>query len=102
MLRRRRVEKLVAAVDAEVLVVGHTHLPFIRQSRHLSIVNPGSVGQPLDGDPRAAYALWQDGKASLRRVLYDVEAAANAIECMELPPDSRTALIEMLRKGRVT
>ena len=46
-------------VDAEVLVVGHTHLPLLMQHGQVQIVNPGSVEQPLDGDPRAAYALWE-------------------------------------------
>lgn len=97
-----RVEEMVAGVDADVLVVGHTHLPFVRQCGRLSIVNPGSVGQPLDGDPRAAYALWRDGEISLLRIGYDVDAAVDAIDRMEWRPDCRTALIGMLRHGRVT
>ena len=45
------------------------------------VINPGSVGQPRDGDPRAAYAIADFGERTieLHRVVYDVEAAAQAI-----------------------
>jgi diadenosine tetraphosphatase ApaH/serine/threonine PP2A family protein phosphatase len=43
-------------------------------------VNPGSVGMPFDGDPRAAWAvLHEDGRVEHRRVAYDHEAAAAAV-----------------------
>jgi predicted phosphodiesterase len=60
------------------LVFGHTHLPFRRHAGPVELVNPGSVGMPLDGDPRAAYALVDDdGEVRLRRVAYDhAESAA--------------------------
>ena len=40
----------------------------------MQVLNPGSVGQPRDGDPRAAYAVIEDGKVHLRRVAYDIDA----------------------------
>jgi putative phosphoesterase len=89
----------VAGVDADVLVLGHTHLPFVQRQKLLTIVNPGSVGQPLDGDPRASYALWQDGEIDLRRVAYDIDSAARAIERVELPTEMRAALVETLCRG---
>lgn len=95
------LSEIVAGVDADVLVVGHTHLPFARECGRLRIVNPGSVGQPLDGDPRAAYALWQDGEIRSRRVAYDIDAATDAIDRIELPPETRTVLMETLLRGRV-
>lgn len=53
----------------------------------LYLVNPGSVGQPRDGDPRAAYALYDSGQnvVFLRRVAYPVEATAEAIKAAGLP-----------------
>ena len=60
---------------ADVLCVGHTHVPFIRAIHHRWIVNAGSVGMPFDGDPRAAYALleWSPGgwTMEIMRVPYD-------------------------------
>ena len=64
------------------LVFGHTHVQFRRPSAvaDLELVNPGSVGMPLDGDPRAAYALIHpDRTLELRRVAYDTAAAVAAL-----------------------
>jgi diadenosine tetraphosphatase ApaH/serine/threonine PP2A family protein phosphatase len=56
------------------------------------IVNPGSVGLPFDGDPRAAYALVDaDGAVELRRVAYDVGATRVALQAIGEP---WTALID--------
>ena len=53
----------------------------------LYLINPGSVGQPRDRDPRAAYALYDPGRRllSLRRVAYDVAAAQRSIIDAGLP-----------------
>lgn len=64
----------------ELLVVGHTHVPVHRDvvrpdGGTTVVVNPGSVGLPFDGDPRAAYGLLHDdGRVELRRVAYDTDA----------------------------
>jgi diadenosine tetraphosphatase ApaH/serine/threonine PP2A family protein phosphatase len=52
------------------------------------LLNPGSVGQPRDRDPRAAYALYhpEERMIEFRRVAYDVESAANKIVAAGLPP----------------
>jgi diadenosine tetraphosphatase ApaH/serine/threonine PP2A family protein phosphatase len=62
------------------------------------LVNPGSVGQPRDGDPRAAY-IFYDSAARLVtycRVPYDVAAAQEKIREAGLPP----ILADRLSKGR--
>lgn len=73
--------ELLAGVRERRLVFGHTHLPFSRLSpTGTELVNPGSVGMPFDGDPRAAYALAHpDGRIEHRRVAYDHEASARAV-----------------------
>ena len=74
-------QELLAGVDDQRLVFGHTHLPFRRLSESgIELVNPGSVGMPFDRDPRAAYALLRDdGSIEHRRVAYDFEASAAAL-----------------------
>ncbi len=73
--------ELLEGVDQGRLVFGHTHLPFRREAGGIELVNPGSVGMPFDGDPRAAYALaHEDGRVEHRRVAYDHEAAAAAVD----------------------
>jgi predicted phosphodiesterase len=84
--------ELLLGVDAERVVFGHTHLPFARRSAGgIELVNPGSVGMPFDGDPRASYALLEPGgQVRHRRVAYDHTASAAAVrgrlgEAGELP-----------------
>jgi diadenosine tetraphosphatase ApaH/serine/threonine PP2A family protein phosphatase len=74
-------EDLMGDVASGRLVFGHTHLPFARTGPHgVELINPGSVGMPFDGDPRAAYAVIRDdGAVEHRRVAYDHEASADAI-----------------------
>ena len=81
------------------LFVGHTHIPGKTQFRRTLIVNPGSVGQPKDGDPRAAYAVWEHGEVSLRRIEYDVEQTIRAYEGSGLDPHTIGILAEVLRTG---
>ena len=70
---------LLDDVSEPRLVFGHTHLPFRRISAlgGIELVNPGSVGLPFDGDPRAAYALIHpDRRVEHRRLPYDHAASA--------------------------
>jgi diadenosine tetraphosphatase ApaH/serine/threonine PP2A family protein phosphatase len=54
--------------------------------RGIELVNPGSVGMPFDGDPRAAYALVHaDGEIEHRRVVYDHEASATRVRSLGEP-----------------
>jgi diadenosine tetraphosphatase ApaH/serine/threonine PP2A family protein phosphatase len=73
--------ELLAGVEESRLVFGHTHLPFVRLGAGgVELVNPGSVGVPLDGDTRAAYALVHgSGELEHRRVEYDFRASAAAL-----------------------
>lgn len=81
---------MLAGVAAQVLCVGHHHLPMLRRTRELLIVGPGSAGFPFDGDPRAAYALLESagpGELAVQvvRVAYDLEATARAVAASGLP-----------------
>jgi putative phosphoesterase len=66
-------EEMLEGVLERRLVFGHTHLPFKRDAKAgIQLVNPGSVGMPFDGDPRASYAIVADGgEVEHRRVEYD-------------------------------
>ncbi len=72
-------------VRDRAVVFGHSHLQFRRPGPNgTDLLNPGSVGMPLDGDPRGAYAVRsdEDGEFELRRVEYDTERAARAYEAL--------------------
>jgi len=75
-------------VEAERVVFGHTHLSFDRPGPGgIQLVNPGSVGMPLDGDHRAAYAVLDGDRLERRRVEYDWPASVAAVRerVAELP-----------------
>lgn len=60
-------------VDGEFFVSGHTHVQMVQEYEGKTYCNPGSVGQPRDHDPRAAFAVYEDGRFSLHRVKYDMQ-----------------------------
>jgi putative phosphoesterase len=60
------------AIPGDVFASGHTHVQHLWMGNRKLYCNPGSVGQPRDGDPRAAYAIWDGRSFALRRVEYDV------------------------------
>jgi putative phosphoesterase len=95
--------QLTHEVKADVLVVGHTHRPLLRQQHNLTIVNPGTVGgAPYDGDPRAAYAIWDDGQITLRRADYDRNAVFDALAQLPLDPKQIEILQKALFQGSIT
>lgn len=87
------------AYQADLLLCGHTHQPYSRIFERHQIVNAGSVGKPKQGDPAAVYALLTIGETvavEFKKVPYDVEAAARAIEAAGLP----AAFAAAVRTGR--
>jgi putative phosphoesterase len=89
-------ERIAKLAGTELLLFGHTHLPYEKQVSGTRFVNAGSVGKPKDGDPRAGYVLLTANrrpKVEFRRVTYDVDAAAKAIRETALP-DAFATLLE--------
>jgi len=89
----------VAGVDADLVLVGHTHLQFEVTCGRTRVVNPGSVGQPKDGNPEAAYALLDNGALTLKRVPYDVQRTVAALERSGVSPAAIRDLAQLLRTG---
>jgi putative phosphoesterase len=85
--------------NADVLVVGHTHTPFIRKIGKTTIVNPGSVGQPKTGRSLACYALWEDGEIFLKEYSYPLIDTIQQIRKMPISPDDQDTLIAVLGTG---
>ena len=77
--------ELLAGVTEHRLIFGHTHLPFQRfaDPPGIELVNPGSVGMPFDGNPRASWAVIHDDRTiEHRRVRYDHAAAARRVRAV--------------------
>lgn len=112
------VRACLSRCETHRCLVGHTHIPItcrmdaageisvipprpddplpLRQDRLL--INPGSVGQPRDGDPRASYAIYDSAAQTLtyRRAEYDIEKTQRKILSLGLPP----FLSDRLARGR--
>lgn len=84
--------------EAPIVMIGHTHVPFDFVTENGRMINVGSVGQPRDGDPRAAYTLFdmETGQRTLKRVPYDIDSAMAAIRDAGLP----SFLADRLQVGR--
>lgn len=74
---------------------GHTHFPRLLKIRNVNCLNPGSVGQPRDLDPRAAYAVISDDQVEFHRVSYDI----SLIESDMRSKGYEEYVIESIRKG---
>lgn len=122
LLQERDAAEVFDYLEDTVTFFGHTHLqggfqtkrhrakrlppvPAKSQSNVMEIepewnylINPGSVGQPRDGDPRAAYAIFDSDKRQVEyfRVAYDIAGAQSKIRAAGLPAN----LAERLAKGQ--
>lgn len=91
---KARADNLLEHTGADVLILGHTHIPYIVEKKGKFIINPGSVGQPRDGNPRASYIVLETDQltAELRRIEYSIDATAEAIDAIGLPNRFATRL----------
>src|SRR4051812_21300386 len=87
----RKMAQGSRAREGDVIAFGHTHKPWHRIIDGVHFVNTGSVGRPKDGDWRAGYVMLAFGTGEtaheFRRVAYDIDGAATAIERSDLPSD---------------
>ena len=74
-------------------------MQFNIQVNGVVVLNPGSVGLPRDGDPRAGYAIIDDNKIEMKRVEYPVEETIARIEAMPWPRRGKEILGFVLRSG---
>jgi putative phosphoesterase len=95
-----RLRELAEKSDVDLVCCGHSHVQFDRAVDGVRFINPGAVGRPEGGDPRACYAVLciEHGACTMEplRVAYDVERTISAVQAHDLPP----AFAEMFRRGR--
>ena len=97
-------ERILDGAGVDVLVCGHTHLPYhkvLPSGRH--VINAGSVGKPKDHDPRAGYTILRvsgrDVSVEFIRLTYDIERTAQAIEATPEEGGMPHPYAQMLRDG---
>jgi putative phosphoesterase len=89
-ITQRGLRRKLDGEPVDVLVCGHTHIPFVRTIAGTLVVNCGSAGQPVDGDPRPAYALIRIERGAkpagrIVRFSYPVDEVVAALERSSLP-----------------
>lgn len=85
----------------DFIITGHSHKPFIKKVSGTTYLNPGSVGQPRDFNPRASYAVIEDGEATIKRTNYDIEKTVKELQDTSLPKKSVGKLVSMLVVGGI-
>ena len=98
-ISQKELEDELRDINADIVFIGHTHLPMVRKIHDIIVVNPGSVGQPRDGVPMASYAVWEDGSISIKRVPYDIEATVKGLQGTNIPPQHVETLTKILKEG---
>lgn len=95
-----RFQELAVGTDCDIIVTGHSHSPYHRETEGVHFINPGSTGRMFDGDPRTSYAILTLKKKGITvehyRCRYDVEAVVAELARQQLPP----IYAEMYRTGR--
>ena len=92
---KRALAKMTQTANADVIVLGHTHVPMDETIQGKLVINPGSVGQPRDRDPKASYMIMELGserEVSIKRVSYDVDEVEKMIKEAGLPEKFATRL----------
>jgi len=87
-------------IKADFVCVGHTHQQFYLPVNGMGVLNPGSVGLPRDGDPRARYAIIDNGKVTLHQAEYDLHATIAAVNAFAIPEDAKGQLADIYCTGR--
>ena len=94
-------ERELQDVDVDLVLLGHTHRPVVFKVGRVTVANAGSLGLPTDGDPRASFAVIEDGEVRLQRFAYPVEEAVRTVEAAFDRPTA-TFLSRVLRTGSPT
>jgi putative phosphoesterase len=94
-LPKDRLKQIAAKASADVIITGHTHRQMNRNINGATFVNPGSVGRPADGDPRAEYAVlgFNPLIVEFRKVNYRVENLADEMRKKALPENHVQVLL---------
>ncbi|MDI6798991.1 MAG: metallophosphoesterase family protein, partial [Candidatus Aenigmarchaeota archaeon] len=74
-------ESFIKDLPYHIILMGHTHIPFVKRIKNKLIINAGAVGQSRDKNPKASFALLDLEKfdCEIVRVKYDIKAAAEKI-----------------------
>ena len=97
---KEKLTQLSKTVTEDIIICGHTHIPYHLRIDNKHFINAGSVGKPKHGDPQAAYVIIEieneNIKSEIIKVCYDIDSMINSIEGNRM---ISSKLIPMLRQG---
>jgi putative phosphoesterase len=87
--KEETLKEFLDSTGADVLVMGHTHIPFIKEIGMKVVLNAGSVGQPRDKNPKACYVIMDTKKQEVdfHRISYDIDAVKEKMDEVLLPKE---------------
>jgi predicted phosphodiesterase len=94
-----RLRELFGEVEADVILLGGTHVPAMRQIDNRLIVCPGSLGLPRYGVSDPTYAAWQDGRLQVHHLHYHPQDTIQKLSLLPLDPEHVLHLQSVLRTG---
>ncbi len=92
----------IEGLDADVVLLGHTHVQGMQTFGKTTVVNPGSVGLARDTPGKACYAVFEDGQFRLMRIPYDVSRTVSALRQAPLPAEIIEGLVRVLQPRSLT
>lgn len=98
------LKKIEGFGDLLVVASGHSHIPFVKKIENILVVNGGSVGKPIDGDPRGSYAIIEinggKAKGEIYRFEYDIDSFTALLKKLGYSKKTILSYKEGLRNGR--
>lgn len=90
--------KLNGFQNVKVLCCGHSHIPFVKKIKDVMIVNGGSVGRPIDGDPRGSFAIFEINQDHMEgeivRFKYDIDSYVEILRKNDYPEKTILSYLE--------
>ncbi len=83
----------------QAMLIGHTHLAFVRAVSSGMVINPGSLGMPKDDNPHGSYIILDNGAIQFRRIAYDPEPLVGRLRSLDLPAHVFDQLAHTFRTG---
>lgn len=92
------LQNVAAMMSCDVLICGHTHLPYFVEVEGRYILNPGSVGKPKGSHGKSQYAILEIGE-TIHAKMYEVEYAIDAVEAqVRMHPDLSLEIIDVIKQ----
>lgn len=78
--RKQRIKVILKEREEDFLLLGHTHIPCVTTEENTTLINPGSLGQPRDGNQSPSYCVLEGDSVEIKRFSYNIDKTAEKIK----------------------